>query len=64
MAIPEWASDVPVSAPSAPSRPIAVSFGGFAFTTHGLAHEITDADREELLMPTFAPQSFRRGAVS
>lgn len=56
-----WASDVPVSAPAAidPARPGLVDLGGFTFTTGGIAHNITQADREELLTPTYAPDGVR-----
>jgi hypothetical protein len=58
MAVEEWGCDVPVSAPEVPQRYIAVSFGGFAFTTQGMTHDITEGDREDLLTPYFAPEHF------
>lgn len=63
MAIQEWGTDVPVSAPEVPNRPVRVRLGGFAFTTNGMTHDITEADREELLLPYFAPESFHRGGA-
>lgn len=58
MAIEEWGTDVPVSAPEVPSRYVAVAMGGFAFTTIGMSHDITEMDREDLLTPFFAPEHF------
>lgn len=51
-----WGSDTPVSMPVPPRQEILVDLGGgFVFTAGGIAHKITDADIEDLLMPTFAP---------
>lgn len=61
MAIEEWGCDVPVSAPDVPARKVEVRFGGFAFTTQGINHDITEADREDLLTPYFAPEHFLGG---
>jgi hypothetical protein len=53
-----WASDVQVSQPSGPpsDRPILVDFGGFGFTTGGVAHNLTEAEREAIFTPFFSPQ--------
>lgn len=53
-----WASDVAISQPSGPpsDRPVLVDFGGLGFTTGGIAHNITEAEREALFTPFFAPQ--------
>lgn len=56
--VEEWGCDVPVSAPDVPQRYVAVRFGGFAFTTLGMSHDITEAQREDLLTPHFAPENF------
>lgn len=58
MAIPEWGTDVPVSAPEVPPRYVAVRFGGFAFTTLGMSHDISEDEREDLLTPYFSPHDF------
>lgn len=53
-----WGSDAPVSKPAPPNREVAVSFGGFAFTTGGVVHEVTEAEIEEAFFPVFAPEGF------
>lgn len=52
-----WGSDAPISMPATPTedQPVMVDLGGFAFTTGGLAHNLTQADREALLVPDYAP---------
>ncbi len=52
-----WGSDAPVSMP----QPIRdedqqVDFGGFVFTTGGMAHGITEVDVEAVYAPTFSPE--------
>lgn len=56
----DWASDVRVSQPVPASRPLVVDFGGFSFTTGGLAHNISAEESENLFTPTYAPANFRR----
>jgi hypothetical protein len=56
MAVEVWGSDVPISMPEPPTRPIMVDFGGFGMTTGGITHKITDSDIEELFTPFFAPE--------
>lgn len=53
-----WGSDVPVSMPIPPDREVQVAFGGFAFTTGGMNHDITEADIEETFFPPFSPEGF------
>lgn len=56
MADQPWACDAPISMPTPPKRPIMVSFdGGFGFTTGGIAHDMSQAQKEELATPFFAP---------
>jgi hypothetical protein len=50
-----WASDVRVSQPIAPDNAVLRDLGGFAFTSGGLAHGITEGDIEELFLPTYSP---------
>jgi hypothetical protein len=50
-----WATDVQISQPVPPENPILVEFGGMGFTAGGMAHNLTESDREELFRPTFAP---------
>lgn len=52
-----WGCDTLVSAPEPldPERPGLVDFGGFTFTAGGIAHDLTEAQREALLTPLFAP---------
>jgi hypothetical protein len=51
-----WASDVRVSQPEPPEdRPVQVDFGGMGFTTGGIAHNISEADREEIFSPHYSP---------
>jgi hypothetical protein len=56
MATEVWGSDVPISMPEPPRRPIMVNFGGFGMTTGGIAHNITEADIEEMFTPFFGPE--------
>lgn len=52
-----WSSDVPVSKPiPTTDRPIMVDFGGFGFTTGGLAHNATQDDLDAIFFPLFAPE--------
>jgi hypothetical protein len=54
-----WGSDVAVSKPEAPSRPILRDMGGFGFTSGGIAHNITEEQVEEIFSPTFTPPPTR-----
>lgn len=54
----DWASDVRPSMPVAPTEARAIRMGGFAFTTMGLAHDISATEVEELAVPPFAPARF------
>lgn len=53
-----WGADTVVSKPIPPDRETQVSFGGFAFTTGGLIHDLTEADVEETFFPMFSPEGF------
>lgn len=57
MTTQQWGTDTIISMP-APLRqgqePL-VDMGGFTFTTTGLAHNLTRADLEAYLSPTFRP---------
>lgn len=58
MASTSWGTDTLISMPEPPSRdqPALVDLGGgFVFTAGGIAHNLTTADAEELLTPTFMP---------
>lgn len=52
-----WGADTPISLPEPldPDRPALVAFGGFAFTAGGIAHDLTEAERDQLATPYFAP---------
>ena len=54
-----WSSDVPVSLPEpvakAEDGEIRISMGGFVFTENGLFHDIDEAMRDDLALPTFSP---------
>jgi hypothetical protein len=53
----QWACDGPVSQPEPPAedRPAIVMFGGFAFSSGGITHDINAVDIEQTFTPTFAP---------
>lgn len=55
-----WAADTPISFPVPPEQdaPVLVDFDGFGFTSNGIVHNISGADLEEMVTPTFAPQGF------
>lgn len=61
MAVDDWGADVPVSIPEPNEREIKVGFSGMGFTTGGITHDITEAEREDLLMPSFAPPAVTDG---
>jgi hypothetical protein len=52
-----WGTDTPISMPSAlrPDQTVYVDMGGFAFTEHGIAHNVTEADLEVFTTPTYLP---------
>ena len=57
MAGETWAADVSVSQPEPlGERPALFSFdGGFCFTTGGIAHDLNEAQAQEVFTPTYAP---------
>lgn len=56
-----WASDTPISFPEPPPGdiPVLVDFDGFGFTMGGIVHNISQADLEEILTPTFSPSGYQ-----
>ncbi len=50
-----WSSDVPISMPLPSENPIGVAMSGFAFTTGGIAHDITAVSFARLATPDFHP---------
>lgn len=50
-----WSTDVPISQPVPPSKPVLVSMAGFGFTADGLTHDLTEAEAEAIFTPTFQP---------
>jgi hypothetical protein len=61
-----WASDGIVSQPEpvTDDHPTLVVFGGIGFRAGGLAHDISEADREEMFSPVFAPEGRLPGEQS
>lgn len=53
---PMWSSDVPISVPGTPQESVVVPMYGFGMTQWGLVHDITDAERETLRTPSYAPE--------
>lgn len=52
-----WMSDTVPSLPNPPDRPPQIGLGtGFVFTTGGLAHNVTQADVQELIASLFSPE--------
>lgn len=58
-----WATDTAVSRPEPmdPDAPVVVNFGGIGFTTGGMAHNLTQADVEDIFTPYYAPEGFEGG---
>lgn len=58
-----WSTDTFISQPLPASKemPVLVSFGGFGFTSGGIAHDVTEAQVEEIFTPMFAPEGFNYG---
>ena len=58
-----WGSDVPVSQPepAASVLPILVDFGGVGMTAGGVTSTVTTSDIDDVFMPMFAPEGYRRG---
>lgn len=56
-----WLADTDVSMPVPPrdDQPVILDLGGgFGFTTGGLVHNITQTQRDLLMLPAFAPEGF------
>lgn len=58
-----WGTDGPVSMPVPPKGQKLVTYGGFTFTEYGIAHDVTEADLEEVLGPTYAPSNYIPGTA-
>jgi hypothetical protein len=41
--------------PTPPSDPVYIDFGGFGLTINGITHNLSVADLEAFLSPTFLP---------
>jgi hypothetical protein len=51
-----WGSDTLISLPVPPTEtPVRPAAAGFAFSRFGLVHDLTQADLETFLYPTFTP---------
>ena len=51
-----WGADVPISMPEAnPNNETIVDMGDKGMGIYGLTHNISDADLEDYMMPTFQP---------
>lgn len=50
-----WATDTQISMPE-PNDFVLISFGGFGFTSKGLAHDLSLPDWEAFAMPTYSPE--------
>lgn len=56
MADTPWAADTPISMPEPISgEETRVVMGGFVFTATGLRHDLTQADLDEIYVPSYAP---------
>lgn len=51
-----WGSDVPVSMPEPTNDVVLVDMGALGFTTKGLVHNLSPADLETIMNPTFGPE--------
>lgn len=55
-----WTSDVPISMPVPPSANLRkrpnIPMQGFIFTMHGLSHDITPEERDEIERSRFIPE--------
>jgi hypothetical protein len=60
--VDKWSTNVPVSMPKPvdPASPVQVDFGGFAFTTKGICHNVSQSDIDEMFTPFFSPQGARQ----
>jgi hypothetical protein len=58
-----WASDGDVSMPVPPEHPVVLDYDGFGLTEHGLVHNVTADDVEEMRFPTFAPSDYVPGTA-
>lgn len=51
-----WMTDTTPSLPEAPPKKPAVDLGGFVFTAGGIAHPITQALADDLILKVYAPE--------
>ncbi|MDX1409163.1 MAG: hypothetical protein R3330_13545, partial [Saprospiraceae bacterium] len=56
-----WAADTDISQPVPPDdeTPVLVDFQGFGFTMNGIAHNLSEADAEDLFYPSYAPEGYQ-----
>jgi hypothetical protein len=52
-----WGTDTLISmpVPLQPDQEVLADFGGFCFTPQGLAHNLSMADLDAILIPTYLP---------
>ena len=50
-----WGADVPISMPEPPLNKAVIDMGAFGFSVGGMVHQITEQQRDDLALPTFAP---------
>ncbi len=53
-----WGSDVPVSMPVPPTRPVLLDFGGFGFCENGPCFAMNDMDLENMKFPAYGPGEY------
>ena len=51
-----WGTDVPISMPEPTTDDVLIDMGAYGFSENGLVHNLTPADLEDYMMPTFAPE--------
>jgi hypothetical protein len=56
----DWGGTTPPSLPEPLRRPRMLHFGGFVFTDGGIAHDISEAEIEEMQIPPYAPPEMGR----
>jgi hypothetical protein len=57
-----WGSDVPISMPEPnPVNDVVIDMGAIGFGLYGLAHNLSDADLAEYMIPTFSPEGAKNG---
>ena len=51
-----WGSDVPISMPEPSQDETIIDMGANGFSINGLVHNLSTADLENYLIPTFSPE--------